>query len=56
VHCHDEILSTFGHCLVEHDLNPSIFQQAMGTERYIFRSTNEEDMFDMADFVLKKHD
>ena len=52
---HDEILATFGHCLVEHNLNPSIFQQAMGTERYIFRSPNEADIFNMADFVLKKH-
>ena len=55
VHSHAEILSTFGHCLVEHDLNPSVFQQAMGTERYIFRSPNETEIFDMADFVLKKH-
>jgi hypothetical protein len=55
VHSHAEILSTFGHCLVEHDLNPSVFQQAMGTERYIFRSPKETEIFDMADFVLKKH-
>jgi hypothetical protein len=55
VHSHAEILAAFGHCLVEHDLNPSVFQQAMGTERYIFRSPNEADIFDMADFVLKKH-
>ena len=54
VHSHAEILATFGHCLVEHDLNPLVFQQAMGTERYIFRSPNEGDIFDMADFVLKK--
>jgi len=56
LHSHAEILSTFGHCLVEHDLNPSIFQQAMGTERYILRSPKEADIFDMADFVLKKQD
>jgi len=56
VHSHAEILSIFGHCLVEHDLNPSIFQQAMGTERYILRSPKEADIFDMADFVLKKQD
>ncbi len=53
-HSHDEILAAFGHCLVEHDLNPPIFQQAMGTERYIFRSPNEADMFDIEDYVLKK--
>ena len=55
VHSHDEILSVFGHCLVEHDLNPLIFQQAMGTERYIFRSPNEAKIFDIAEFVLKHH-
>jgi hypothetical protein len=52
-HSHDEILSVFGHCLVEHDLNPPIFQQAMGTERYIFRSVKEAEIFDIAEFVLK---
>ncbi|NOQ20117.1 MAG: ATP-grasp domain-containing protein [Desulfobacterales bacterium] len=52
-HSHDEILSVFGHCLIEHDLNPPIFQQAMGTERYIFRSTSETEIFDLAEFVLK---
>ena len=55
VHRHDEILSTFGNCLVEHDVNPPVFRQAMGTERYIFRSPNEAEIYDMADFVLKKH-
>jgi hypothetical protein len=53
-HSHSEILSAFGHSLVEHDLNPPVFQQAMGTERYIFRSPNESEIFDIADFVLKK--
>jgi hypothetical protein len=53
VHSHDEILSAFGNCLVEHDLNPPVFQQAMGTERYIFRSPNEAEILDIAEFVLK---
>jgi len=53
-HSHDEILAAFGHCLVEHDLNPPVFRQAMGTERYIFRSPVEAEIFDMADYVLKK--
>jgi hypothetical protein len=53
-HSHNEILAVFGHNLVEHDLNPPVFRQAMGTERYIFRSPNEADMLDMAEFVLKK--
>jgi hypothetical protein len=52
-HSHHEILSGFGHCLVEHDLNPPVFQQAMGTERYIFRSAREVEIFDIAEFVLK---
>jgi len=54
VYSHNEILSAFGHNLVEHGLNPSVFRQAMGTERYIFRSPNETDIFAMAEFVLKK--
>lgn len=53
-HSHNEILAAFGHSLVEHDLNPPVFQQAMGTERYIFRSPNEADILEMADYVLKK--
>jgi hypothetical protein len=53
-HSHNEILSAFGHSLVEHDLNPPVFRQAMGIERYIFRSPNETDIFEIADFVLKK--
>ena len=51
---HNEILSAFGHNLVEHDLNPPVFRQAMGIERYIFSSPNEAGILDMADFVLKK--
>ena len=53
-HSHDEILAAFGQNLVEHDLNPPVFRQAMGTERYIFRSPDEADILEMADFVLKK--
>jgi hypothetical protein len=55
VHTHDEILSTFGDCLAEHDLNPPVFRQAMGIERYIFRSSSEAELLEMADFVLKKY-
>jgi hypothetical protein len=53
-HSHQEILAAFGHYLVEHDLNPPVFRQAMGIERYIFRSPDEADILEMADFVLKK--
>ena len=56
VHRHEEIVEAFGHCLVEHDLNPPVFRQAMGTERYIFRSPNEADIFDLAEFTLKTRD
>lgn len=54
VHNHEEILAAFGHCLVEHDLNPPVFRQAMGVERYILRSPDEAQIFAMADYVLKK--
>jgi hypothetical protein len=53
-HSHQEILAAFEPNLVEHDVNPPIFRQAMGTERYILRSPNEADMFKMAEFILKK--
>ena len=53
-HDHSEILAAFGHNLVEHDVNPPIFRQAMGTERYILRSPDESEILEMADFVLKK--
>ena len=51
---HEEILAAFGQCLVEHDQNPPLFRQAMGNERYIFRAPTEAEIFDIADFVLKK--
>ena len=54
VHTHEEIISTLGNCLVEQDVNPAVFQQAMGTFRYIFRSPDQKELIDMADFVLKK--
>ncbi len=53
-HSHDEILRTFGSCLVEHDRNPPVFQQAMGNERYILRAPTEAEIFEMADYILKK--
>jgi len=52
---HAEILSAFGHSLVEHGLNPPVFRQVMGTERYIFRSPSEAEIFDIADYVLRSH-
>ena len=51
---HEEILAAFGQRLVEYDQNPPLFRQTMGNERYIFRAPNEAEIFDMADFVLKK--
>ena len=53
-HSRDEIVSAFGQNLMEHDLNPPVFQQAMGKERYILRAPDEAEIFAMADFVLKK--
>jgi hypothetical protein len=55
VHTHEEIISTLGNRLVEQDVNPAVFQQAMGTFRYIFRSPDKKELIEMADFVLKKH-
>jgi hypothetical protein len=54
IHSHEEILSAFGQCLVEHDMNPPIFRQAMGNERYILRASTGADIFEMAGYILKK--
>jgi hypothetical protein len=54
LHGHDEISDTFGPYLVEHGLNPEIYRQAMGTERYILRSPDLHDILEMGDFILKK--
>jgi hypothetical protein len=54
VHNNDEITSTFGSNLMEHELNPPVFQQAMGKERYILRAPAEAEIFEMADYILKK--
>jgi len=53
-HNHDEILAAYGQCLAEHGENPPIFRQAMGNERYIFRAPTDAEIFEIADFVLKK--
>ncbi len=56
VHSHAEIVEAFGRCLVEHDLNPPVFRQAMGTERYIFRSPSKAEIFHLAEFALEIRD
>ena len=52
-HSHDEIVNAFGHCMVEHDQNPPVFHQAMGSERYIFRSPSKAEILDIAEFALE---
>jgi len=52
-HSHAEILSAFGHCLVEHGPNPPVFGRVMGTERYIFRSPDESEIFQAAEYALR---
>ncbi len=54
LHSHGEILSTWGDRLVEHAQNPLLFQEAMGVDRYILRCETESEIFDIADYVLKK--
>jgi hypothetical protein len=53
-HSHDEITSAFGPNLMEYELNPPVFQQAMGKERYILRAPGEAEILEMADYILKK--
>jgi hypothetical protein len=54
VHSHEEILSAFGRRLVEHDMNPPIFRQAMGNYRYILRAPAESDILEMGEYILEK--
>jgi len=51
---HAEIHAAFEPYLVEYGQNPPLFRQAMGNERYIFRAVTEAEIFNIADFVLKK--
>ncbi len=53
-HSHADICAACGHRLVEHDRNPVLFRQAMGNERYILRAPTEAEIFEMADYILKK--
>jgi len=53
-HSHSDIRAACGHHLVEHDRNPVLFRQAMGNERYILRAPTEAEIFEMADYILKK--
>ena len=53
-HSHSEIMAKYSHCLVEFAENPPVFQAAMGKYRYLLRSPLEEEILQMADFVLQK--
>ncbi len=55
IHNHNRIMTAFGKNLMEHELNPSVFQQAMGKERYILRAPAEAEILEMADFILKRN-
>lgn len=54
VHDHADILSTYGHRLVEYDENPPLYRDAMGRYRYIFRSETEREIANIATYVLDK--
>ena len=53
-HSRDEIVGAYGQNLMEHELNPPVFQQAMGKERFILRAPTEAEILAMAAFILKK--
>ena len=53
-HSHADIRAACGHHLVEHDRNPALFRQTMGNERFILRAPTEAEIFEMADYILKK--
>jgi hypothetical protein len=53
VNSHYGILDRFGHCLVEYEKNPLIFQKAMGKYRYILRPVSESEIHQLSDFILR---
>jgi hypothetical protein len=54
-HSHGEIMSKFGSDLLEWAENSTLYHEAMGKYRYILRSSQESDMYRMAEFILQTH-
>ena len=54
VHDHAQLLTTYGHQLVEYDENPLLYRDAMGQYRYIFRAETEAEIKAIAAFGLAK--
>lgn len=55
-HDHADVLTRFGPLVVEHGENPAIFQGAMGTYRYIFRTPTEAELLKTAAEILRSAD
>jgi len=54
VRSHAEIMATHGHRLADHGENPSLYWEAMGRYRYIFRAATEAEIYEIAACVLEK--
>ena len=50
---HEEVIGRFNDLLVEHGANPDIYHDAMGSYRYIFRSTSKDRLLQTAAEILK---
>ena len=50
---HEQVLKRFDDLLVEHGANPDIYHDAMGSYRYIFRSTSKDQLLQTASDILK---
>jgi hypothetical protein len=49
---HADVLSRFGHRLVEEGENPPLYWAGMGRHRYIFRSPMESEILSIRDQIL----
>ncbi|MFA5139107.1 MAG: ATP-grasp domain-containing protein [Elusimicrobiota bacterium] len=54
--CHEDVLSRFGHRIVEEGESPPLYWAGMGRYRYIFRSPVENEILSIRDQVLALRD
>lgn len=54
VYKHEDVLTRYGKSIVQHGFLPDIYAPAMGNYFYLIRSSNLDEIFDMADFIRAK--
>ena len=50
-HDYQDIISRYGHTMVDHGALPMVFRKAMGDEYYLYRCANEADVIEIARFI-----